>query len=172
MAGRPRKPIAQKKLEGTYTKYRDEEREKEEQKIALLLPQKHLKVPKTITNPEVKKAYKNHVELLRSLGGMAEQIADSPILESAYYSLQVAYEYREIMNNPDLTTEEGIDKWGSAAGIYLKFMERFEKITKDFYLTPKERAKLKLDVLTATEKEQNIEKNKSVIASLLEKKQS
>lgn len=172
MAGRPRKPVALKKLEGTYREDRDGENAVIEQKMAAILPQKHLKVPKTITNPEVKKAYKNHIELLRSLGGMAEQIADSPILESAYYSLQVAYEYREIMKNPDLTTDEGMEKWGAAAGIYLKFMERFEKITKDFYLTPKERAKLKLDVLTATEKEQNIQKNQSIIASLLEKKES
>lgn len=168
MAGRPRKPVALKKLEGTYTKYRDAEREIQEQKLAAVLPSKPLKVPKTITNPEVKKAYKNHIELLRSLGGMAEQIADSPILESAYYSLQVACECQKKMDDPNTNPED----WANNAGAYIKFMDRFERITKDFYLTPKERAKLKLDVLTATEKEQNIEKNKSVIASLLEKKQS
>lgn len=168
MAGRPRKPIAQKKLEGTYTKYRDEEREKEEQKIALLLPKGSLKVPKSITEPEIKKAYKNHVELLRTLGPMAEQKADSPLLEDAYFSLQVAFRCRKQMTSEDISQED----LKTVTDIYVKFMDRFERLAKDFYLTPKERAKLKLDVLTATEKEQNIEKNKSVIASLLEKKQS
>lgn len=168
MAGRPKKPAALKKLEGTYRKDRDGDRELQEQKLASVLPSGSLKVPKSITDPMVRKAYKNHIELLRSLGEAAEQKADSPLLEKAYVCLEKANMALRGMQDVSMLDDE----YQKLENSYFKNLNKFESIVKEFYLTPTARAKLKLDALTATEKQLNITEKKSAVASLLEKKES
>lgn len=168
MAGRPRKPVALKKLEGTYTKYRDEGREEAEKQLSAVLPASKIKVSKEITNPEVKKQYKSHIEMLKSLGGAFVQMADSPLLEYAYCCLQASKVAYEVLKQTDVLAEE----YESLMKKYTKFFGEFERIGKEFLLTPQERNKLKLDVLTAAEKQLNIIEKKSAVASLLERKQS
>lgn len=165
MAGRPKLPVEIKRQRGTLRSY-DKGQEEQEKAVSAILPVGKLSVPKTLTDPGIKKAFKNHVELLRAIG--AETKADSPLLEQAYIALQSGKECYEKMEKLDVLDEEydGLsDKW-------LKYTAKFERIVKEFYLTPTARAKLKLDSLTATEKQLNIEKGKSAVASLLEKKQS
>lgn len=171
MAGRPKLPVAIKKQRGTFRNY-DKDQEKQEEQIKAVLPAGKLKISKEITDPAVKKAYKAHVEMLNALGGAAVQTADNPLLEYAYKCLQLSKETEQALKNLDVGNENYFKASESLSKQFRSYFQEFERIAKEFYLTPTARAKLKLDVLTATEKEQNIEKNKSVIASLLEKKQS
>lgn len=165
--GRPKLPVEVKRQRGTLRSY-DNELVEQEQKLALILPECGLKVPKSITDPKVRKAYKNHIELLHSLGGMAEQKADSSLLEIAYLALQKAYEAQERMSNYDLISDE----YEKAEKSFFRNVNKFESIAKDFYLTPKARMQLKLDVLTGSEKQMNIAKQTSAIGSLLQNKES
>lgn len=165
MAGRPKLPAALKKQRGTLRSY-DKDQEEQEKKLQTVLPVTKIQISKEITNPDVKKAYKNHVALLRSIG--AEQRADSVLLNMAYLSLQKAIEIHEQMELYDMTSDEyfKLDKY------YNRHLDKFERIVKEFYLTPTARAKLRLDLLTAKEKVLNIAEKKSAVASLLERKQS
>lgn len=163
----PRKSIAQKKLEGTYRKDRDSEREETENALSIVLPVKELKISKVIQDKNVKKAYKEHIGFLHNLGPLAEQIADSPLLEQAYFCLQEANRIQEHLSTVDMDSDE----YTKLEKSYFRFFNVYERIVKEFFLTPNARTKLKLDILSAKEKETNIE-HKSIVSSLLKNKES
>lgn len=167
MAGRPKLPVAIKKQRGTFRNY-DKDQEEQEEQLKEILPEGKLKVPKIITNPEVRKAYRNHIELLRALGGAAEQNADSPLLEEAYFCLQESLKARENLQ----FLEYGSELYNECLSLHFKLFTKYSATVKQFYLTPQARVKLKLDALTATEKQLNISEKKSAVAKLLEEKQS
>lgn len=169
MPGRPKKPIALKKLEGTYRHDRDDERALQEKKLQAILPAGKLKINnKEITDKAVKKAYRDHIELLRCLGGAAEQKADSPLLQEAYWCLQEAEKLKTQIRELDVLD----DMYDKLTTKQLKLFSKYEEIVKDFYLSPNARIKLRLDVLTVQEKGLAVEEKKSAVASLLEKKTS
>ena len=165
MGGRPKKPLALKKLQGTFRTDRDSPSADISANSAMLKPSK-IAVPKSITNTAVKKAFKNHLQLLRFLG--AEQSADSPLLEIAYRALG---ESLRILRELEATAPD--DKsYAIMQKSFRSNFELFEKVARDFYLTPRARAQLKIDMLTVQEKSLGIKKDESVVEKLLKQKDS
>lgn len=168
MAGRPKLPAEVKKLKGTYRSDRHDEQVKQEHAMAAVLPKKHLKTPEEITDPETLSDYKEAVRMLRSLGGIYEQKADSPVLAAGYLALQKSRALWQQLNDLDILDPE----YDKVSNLWFRYSDKFERVAKEFYLTPKSRTQLKIDTLTATEKAMNIVKQESAIGSLLKDKQS
>lgn len=166
MGGRPKKPTAIKKLQGTFRADRDSKAEENAQIPVRILPSSKLAVPRTIRASAVKKAYKNHIALLRAIG--AENAADSPLLETAYRSLGEALRILAALEELDADD----DKYRTLLKNYGEHLKMYDSIARAFFLTPKARAQLRLDFLSAREKEIQIKKGQSVIESLISKKES
>ncbi len=166
MGGRPKKPVALKKLQGTFRADRDSENSKNTQILERILPVSKLTVPRTIRQGAVRKAYKRHIALLRAIG--AELAADSPLLEMAYRSLGEALRILDTLEDTPVSSATYINLQKA----YTKHLQEFDRIARAFYLTPAQRAHLKLDVLSAREKELSIQKEQTVVEKLLSKKES
>ena len=167
MAGRPKKPVALKKMQGTYRADRDSLTVAADEKIKNQLPARPLKIPNWIKNKTVRTAYKRHIELLRLIG--AEQTADSPFLENAYFALEKAAEIREMLFDKNPLDED----FEILMKRFSRFYEIYSSTVKDFYLTPSARVKLTLDTLTSQEKEIGIASSKqNIIDKLIREKES
>lgn len=167
MPGRPKLPVEIKRQRGTLRKY-DLVQEETEHTVKKLLPAGKLKLAHEITDPEVKKNYRDHVAMLRALGGVFEQRADSPMLKEAYWSLQEAFKLMSLISELDVLS----DDYDRLTNKQLRLFSKYEDIVKDFYITPQARLKLKLDMLTADEKKIDVESKKSAVSNLIAKKQS
>jgi len=167
MGGRPKKPVALKKMQGTYRADRDLKTSHADEILKKSLPAQPLKIPTWLKDKKVRSAYKKHIELLKLIG--AEQTADSPLLENAYFALEKAAEIREMLFNKSPLAED----FEILMKRFSKFYEIYSSTVKDFYLTPSARVKLTLDTLTSQEKEIGIATSQqSIIDKLIKEKES
>lgn len=164
--GRPRKPVEQKKLEGTYRKDRDAKEESTQ--VALrqshfLLERKSLSCPPTVTDEYVKKAWRTLAKRELSVHRLAD--IDVPHMEQMFLVLQRA---RKVYQ--DLLEAEADDDGERAEKLekrWLALADKFSSMAKSYDITPAARAKLTLDELGAVKAAQDIQKGADGITAVL-----
>ena len=161
---RPAKPVEQLKRSGTFRPDRHAKRETAEKQLTILPTQK-LVIPKDITDKKVRKAYRQHIDFLRTLN--MEQSIDQSELDLAYLCLQKAGELRAEFIEKNALDEDFVPIMNRMLKLYAKY----QSIAARYFVSPQSRLKLALDALSAKEKEQNIEKQ-TPAGKLLAKKES
>jgi phage terminase small subunit len=162
--GRPRKPAAQHKLEGTYIAVRHEN--SPEAAIA-----KHLEVPAgilppdTITDPVATEHYRHHLQLLVRLNILT--LSDIPEINMMYEALQ---EYRRLyaeLQKADPVTD--IERYEILSNRVLKFGQRFSTLASRYYISPVARTRLTLETLQINKE---VQEQKSITAKLIGSKKA
>lgn len=166
-AGRPRKPVELKKLEGTFRKDRDSKDEGTQ--IALtqshfLLERKSLPCPKSITDDYVKKAWRILAKRELSIHRLAD--IDIPHMEQMFLVLQrLRKVYAELLESEADENEERTEKLEKR---WLNLVDKYSNMAKSYDITPAARAKLTLDELGAVKAAQDIQKGADGISAVLE----
>ena len=164
---RHKKPVALKKLQGTYRNDRDGNRA--ENILNDIVPAAtNIPIPDEIKDEFVINYFKEHVSFLEKLQLL--QNADIPHLIQMYIILQ---QIREVNKKIDVIKDKGILEnladYETLTRIMIKLVEKYDSIAKTFYITPLSRTKMTLDAL-------NIEKlkseNPSITQKLLNKKRA
>lgn len=147
MAGTPRKSIAQKKLEGTYRRDRDGEREKAEAKLAesrVVFPSgTRVSCPKSIRTKHGRSFWRKEVEMLVRLQVLAP--ADLPQVEQLCVLLEKIEEAREAFARAAPLD----DDYAHLRDSYLKLSRQFNALGEKYYISPAARSRLALDALNA-----------------------
>lgn len=165
-AGRPRKPTSLKKLEGTYRKDRDDEKNKIEVSLAQdrnIIFGKEIKItcPKTITSKYIRAYWKKLTSMLISLQVLSP--ADIPQLEQLCIILEKLIEVQNVWIN----TTPFDEKYETIQKLYLNLSNKFDSLGSKYYISPQARAKLTLDILNCKKTEQDIKKNDNAINNIL-----
>lgn len=163
---RPRKPVELKKIEGTYRKDRDAEREKTDlliQKRADVIFSEDTKVscPKTIKTKYVKSYWKKLTSMLISIRVLSA--ADIPQLEQLCIVLEKLREIQEVW----IKTTPFDEEYDLIEKRFITLSNKFDILGSKYFISPQARTKLTLDNLTAVKTEQDIKKNENAIDSLL-----
>jgi phage terminase small subunit len=163
MKGRPRKPIEQHKLDGTY-------REDRQGNNAEPVISQYLEVPKNIDAPVsiiddfCREHYKYHVRLLANLKILT--LSDIPEIDMMYEILQ---EYRKTYNT--LQTIDMIndnETYEILSNRLLKYGNRFSVLASKYCISPTARNKLTLESLSIKKEIEHT----SLTTKLLNKKKS
>lgn len=164
---RPRKPLALKKLQGTYRHDRDDGRA--ENIINDIVPATtNIQVPKEIKDEYVIHYFKSHVSFLEKLSLLHEP--DVPHLTQMYLILQ---QLREVNKKLEEIQNKGIlnnlETYETLTRLMTRLTEKYNQFAQVYYATPLARTKLQIDAL-------NIEKlkneNPSITKKLLDKKRA
>lgn len=164
--GRPRKPVEQKQLEGTYRKDRDAKEESTQ--IALrqshfLLERKSLPCPPAVTDEYVKKAWRTLAKRELSVHRLAD--IDVPHMEQMFLVLQRARKvYQDLLEAEADDDDERAEKLERR---WLSLTDKFSSMAKSYDITPAARAKLTLDELGAVKAAQDIQKGADGITAVL-----
>lgn len=165
MAGRPKKPVEMKKLEGTYRKDRDEQREIVQDtlvKTPVILNALSVSCPKSITDKYCRKYWKTLTKMLLSIHVLSA--GDLPQLETMFVYLQKLREVQADFVQTSVLDEE----FDLLEKRYTRLSTRFDQLASKYYVSPADRAKLKIDELSIVKSEQEIKKNESAIGNLLQ----
>jgi phage terminase small subunit len=163
--GRPRKPVELKKLEGTFRKDRDGERDNVQltlNKTTMLLHKKSLPCPRSITDDYVIKYWRDLTKALLSIHVLSG--ADLPQIEMMCKILERIRKVQrdlDTLDSDDLETEEILEKR------YLNLVTRFDVLASKYYVSPQARSKLTLDELNVVKTGQDIAKGADAISALL-----
>lgn len=163
--GRPRKPVELKKLEGTFRKDRDGERDNVQltlNKTTMLLQKKSLPCPRSITDDYVIKYWRDLTKALLSIHVLSG--ADLPQIEMMCKILERIRKVQrdlDTLDSDDLETEEILEKR------YLNLVTRFDALASKYYVSPQARSKLTLDELNVVKTGQDIAKGADAISALL-----
>lgn len=161
--GSNKKPVALKKMQGTYRKDRDSK--KADPVIAqtqIILDVEKVKVPKTITSPEVRKYYKQLTQGLLAIGVLSG--ADLPQIEQLCLILQKLKEVQEQFIAASVFDAD----FDIIEKRYLKLVEKFDFLASKYYVSPVARSKIRLDDLNIREKELTVqEKETNAISKIL-----
>ena len=163
----PRLPVELKRLKGTLNVTREKEAMKSEKVIAaspLVFGEEVQKIacPKEITDSYVKKFWKNYTKALLSVHAFGA--GDIPQFTRLCIVLQKLREVQQTFATLSVFDED-FDLWEKR---YKRLADHFDSLAGKFYLSPAERAKMKLDSLTIKEKELSVtEKEQSAITALL-----
>lgn len=167
---RPKKPVALKKLEGTYRKDRDADREKVEKTLArnenILFPDDvRISCPSTIKTTYVRSYWKKLTKMLISLNVLSP--ADIPQLEQLCIVLEKLREVQKLFIEVSPIDEnfEILQKH------FISLSNKFDTLGSKYYISPQARTKLTLDNLNCIKTEQDIKKNDNAINSLLSSRQ-
>lgn len=169
----PPKPVALKKLEGTYREDRDGGRAVAETAIhntAGVLFEKGVKVrvPKSIHTKYVKAYWRKLTAMLIELRTLSP--ADLPQLEVMCVVLEQLRSLQVILSGdpPDIMgitpLDEGYDK---IIKTYIALSNKFDSLASKYYVSPEARIRLKLDALTAVKAEQDVIKGSDAISAIL-----
>lgn len=166
-AGRPRKPVELKKLEGTYRADRDREQEQTQQIItsapSVILPEgSKISVPKTIKSKYVKAYWRKLTASLIQLRVLSPN--DIPQLEILCLTLEKLREAEQRFSEVELGDMETYEFLLKAV---TKLTSQFNELAKNYYISPTARIKLRLDDLNLVKTAQEIQKNETAIGSLL-----
>lgn len=161
--GRPRKPTALKKKQGTYRKDRD--KNTSDVQIAttsMIIHDASFSVPKSITTEKAKQYYLNLVNGLQEMGVLSG--ADLPQIEQLCLYLQKLDLAAEQFNNASVFDED----FDAIEQRYSRLVNQFDKLAQKYYISPVARSKIRLDELTIKDKELSVaEKEKSAVSKLL-----
>lgn len=167
---RPRKPIEQKKLEGTYRKDRDLKNEIQEKTVAsidgVIIPKEtKLTCPKTITDKYVRSYWKRLTTNLINLQVLS--FNDIPQLEFMLQTLEKLRQAQIELQSCSLDDEEAIERYEQVLKITSKLSTIFNDLASKYYISPQARSKLTLDVLTIQKTAAEIDKQKSGLDAVL-----
>lgn len=163
---RPRKPVELKKFEGTYRKDRDQgdtEVSNVLKKTCVILEASSVTCPKSITDKYCRKYWKCLTGNLLSLHVLSG--ADIPQLEMMFFYLQ---KLREVQLYLLDATQES-ESFDILLKRYTTLEQRFNALASKYYISPADRAKMKIDELTVVKAQQDIVKNQSAIGRLIGK---
>lgn len=166
MGGRPKKSVAQKKLQGTFRSDRHSEQEANEAVVATtcFTDGTVIEIPKEITDEYVSDYYRFHTNQLIALHLLAP--SDIPELNIMYFTLQ---QLRAIQKSIQETSIEDIEKYEKLTKLAVKLGNQFSDLAKKYYISPVSRTRIQLDALAL---EQKKAETKSAIGKLLSNKQS
>lgn len=167
--GRPRKPVALKKLQGTYNVTRDREQENLESVVAessiIMDKDSSLPVPKSVTDPAVKKFWREEVSNLLTLRVLSR--VDIHQLETMCVTLQ---KLREVQAKFSAMSVE--DKnFDYVEKLFERLGKRFDELAAKFYITPAARTALKLNDIALMKAAKDLEREASPVESLLNNRQ-
>lgn len=168
-----KKPIEQKKLEGTYRVNKKEKSPEKSPDLKLLdisPAPNSVGVPLSLNDPYVIDAWKEHTQLLIRLKSF--QIVDVTELEQLYVTLQ---NLREVQVQLTLVMKKGIvenlELFESLNGAFLRLGNRFSNLAVRYYISPAARSKILLDSLNV--EHMTIENQKlSLAAKLIKNKRA
>lgn len=159
-----RKPVALKKLEGTYRKDRDADRADFTiaQTDLILSDTARVNVPASLKHPEAKKYFKDIVDGLSCIGVLAKidlkQVEEFCLVFQKLKSLEKKF----------ITIEPEDKDFYSVMRAYLSLLDKFNSMAALYYVSPVARSKIRLDELAIKEKELNVEaKTKDAVSNLL-----
>lgn len=161
----PRKPVELKKLEGTYRKDRDGERDNVQlalSKSSMLLHKKSVPCPPSLKDEYVIKYWRDLTKALLSIHVLSG--ADLPQIEMMCKILErIRKAQRELdtLDSDDTETEEALEKR------YLNMVTRFDALAQKYYVSPQARSKLTLDELNVVKTGQEVAKGADAISALL-----
>jgi phage terminase small subunit len=160
--GRHKKPIEQRKLEGTYRA--DRHGKNVEPVIAPCLePPESFLPPATITDSSIKSYYQRHLRLLANLNILT--VSDIPEINIMYETLQ---EYRKIYAR--LKKEKiGTEEYGNLSYLLLKYGKRFSEYAVRYCISPMSRNRLTLESLQI---QKEIDSRNTITAKLIGRKKA
>lgn len=165
MAGVPQKTVAQKKIEGTYRKDRDGEREKAEaafsQAGAALPPGAKVSVPRSLRTRAGRSFFKRHVETLIGLQVLAAP--DLPQVER----LWVVYEKLAEIQARMIECDPLDGDFPALQKSFLSLARYFDGLAKSYFISPAARSRLALDALAVSKAAQEVRAGEDVIGALL-----
>jgi phage terminase small subunit len=169
-AGRPRKPTALKKLEGTYRKDRDSGKEIAEKKISavpgvIIPPDSKVSCPKTIKTKYVRSYWKRLTNNLISMQVLSYN--DLPQLENMMLILEKLREAQEHFSEYSFSDAAALANYDICLKIVSKLTQMFNDLAAKYYISPSARSKLTLDLLNIQKTSQEIEKNASGVDKLM-----
>ena len=163
--GRPRLPAEMKALKGTINTTREKNAPAsavDHHVLSFGADVRKISCPKAISDPYVKKFWRTYTALLLQVRVLGP--GDIPQLTRMCVILQKLREVEKVFLELDVTDRD-FDAWELR---YRHLGDSFDKLASKFYLTPAERAKMKLDELTIAEKQLAVgEKEKDAINRLL-----
>lgn len=169
-AGRPRLPRELKERRGTIN-VTDEKKYEEERKAeaeikqvpsAIFPPDTKLPCPKSITDRYVKNYWKKMTTALISIGVISP--LDIPEIEQLCVILQKLRKVQDTFMEID-PCDDDFDLWEKR---YIRLSDKFSTLGAKYYVSPVARSKIRLDDLNIQKTQQELKKNESVLAKLLE----
>ena len=163
----PRLPTELKKLRGTLNVTREKENAKTDAAVSqtpLVFGGEVQKIacPKEITDPYVRKFWKNYTKALMTVHALGP--GDIPQFTRLCAVLQKLREVQAVFIELSVLDAD-FDTWERR---YRRLGEHFDSLASKFYLSPAERAKMKIDALSIKEKELAVgEKEQDAINRLL-----
>ncbi len=154
-----KKPVELKKLEGTYRKDRDSEEEKKQEILKtspIILQAVSVSCPKSITDKYCRKYWKKLTHDLLSIHDLSE--VDIPQIEMVFIHLQTLRALQAKLMMIDVL-DESFDEIYER---YSKAEKRFSTLAGKYYISPADRAKLKLDELSVLKAEQEVKKDDAI----------
>lgn len=169
-AGRPRKPVALKKFEGTYRKDRDSGKEISERQIksvpgVIVPPDSKISCPKTIQTKYVRSYWKRLTNNLISMQVLSYN--DLPQLENMMLILEKLREAQEQFSLCSFSDVAALANYDICLKIVSKLTQMFNDLAAKYYISPSARSKLTLDLLNIQKTSQEIEKNATGVDKLL-----
>lgn len=165
--GRPRKPIEQKKLEGTYRKDRDapvERKQAEMRAVEAIFPEgTRVSCPATVTDKYVRSYWKKLTGMLVAIKVLSP--ADIPQLEQLCVVLQKLREVQIMYANA--SPADDFNEFERIQKAYIALSNKFDQLGSKYYISPSARSKLVLDALNVEKTQQEITKNDSAISAIL-----
>lgn len=158
--GRPRKPPALKKLEGTYRRDRDAPAEAAQAACAsagvLFQPGTKIACPKTLRTKTGRAYWRTLTQTLVSLGVLAA--ADLPQLEELCLTLEKLVEIRALFSQAEPLGEH----WDHLMNSFLKLSKHFDALAAKYYVSPAARSRLTLDALNVAKTAREIEREDAI----------
>lgn len=170
-AGRPRKPVEQKKFEGTYRKDRDAGRELVEKKINEvpgLMFEKEAKIscPKTIKSRYCKSYWKTLTKNLINLQQLSYN--DIPQVENMIIILERLRKAQERLAEYEaFEKEDDFENYESCLRVVSKLTQLFNEMASKYFISPAARSKLTLEALNVVKTEQEIKQRESGINAVM-----
>lgn len=155
---RHKKPIEQKRLEGTYRADRDENRVAVSDVVPTVTA---IKCPSEVKDKYCRSAFETHSKFLCSLGLLQE--ADMPQITSLYVLLQEVRKVAASLEQMEVTNAA----YEKLALLYVRLTDRFDKLASIYYISPAARTKLTTDMIQIKKGQEEVE---SIVARKLRMK--
>lgn len=173
-AGRPKKPVALKKLQGTYRADRDGGAERAQCQLAsvsgvIIPPETKITCPKTLRTKYVRAYWRRLTANLVAMQVLSYN--DLPQLETLMIILEKLREAQEQFLDcafPEQSDAEEIARYEFILKTVAKLSNLFNTLGSKYYISPSARAKLTLDALSIQKTAQEIERSASGVDRVMQ----
>ena len=159
------KPIAQKRLEGTYRECVDGDRARAEALVAsvgsFFPPGTELRPPKSLATRKGRAHWREAARHNVALGMLSP--VDLPQLERMCLLYEETERLRPLVQAADPEGEE----YGGLLSAYLKAAKAYDELAAKYYISPQARSRLALDALNVTKAAQDVRAADDGIGQLL-----